>query len=97
MAGQVQADSGRFELKQIPGHSPIVAGRFTEPVLSPDKSYQCAYIIREYTKSSPRTFDEARGLVLNDYQNELENNWITALKKLYPVTINESVFKTLPK
>ncbi len=101
LGGQIQADSGRFELKQIPGGKPVVPGGFTEFVsnASPnnkDNTVQFAYIIREYASSSPRTFGEARGLVINDYQNELENKWIEELKKKYPVTINETVFKTLP-
>jgi len=96
-SGQVQADSGRYELKQLPGGMAVEAGRFTQRLTNPDLSVQFAYIIREFTGISPRTFEEARGLVINDYQNELENIWITGLKKKYPVTINETVFKTLPK
>jgi peptidyl-prolyl cis-trans isomerase SurA len=95
--GAIQADSGRFELKQIPGKSQLSAEHFTELVSNPDKSVQFAYILRMYTTPSPRTFEEARGLVINDYQNELENQWIERLKKKYPVVINEPVFKSLPK
>jgi peptidyl-prolyl cis-trans isomerase SurA len=98
-AGQVQADSGRFEWKQIPstGGAPVEAGKFTVPKINADKSLQFAYIIRDYPSPSPRTFEEARGLVINDYQNELENQWIESLKKKYPVVISEAVFRTLPK
>ena len=97
--GQIQVDSGRFELKQIPASSmlsAVEAGKFTASQTNADKSVQFAYIIREYTTASPRTFEEARGLAINDYQNELENTWILELKKKYPVTINEAVFKSLP-
>jgi peptidyl-prolyl cis-trans isomerase SurA len=95
--GQIQADSGRFEYKQLPANSSTVgAGEWTPMQINPDKSVQLARIIRLYLSTSPRSFDDARGLVINDYQNELENMWITELKKKYPVTINESVFKTLP-
>jgi len=66
-------------------------------VSNPDKSVQFAYIFRLYKTPSPRTYEEARGLVINDYQNELENQWIDELKKKYPVVIEEAVFKTLPK
>ena len=102
LGGQIQADSGRFELKQIPGGVPVATGRFTEYASATssnkkDNPVQFAYIIHEYAKSSPRTFGEARGLVINDYQNELENKWVEELKKKYPVTINETVFRTLPK
>jgi len=97
LGGQVQADSGRFEQKQLPGNSRVEAGHFTEVVTNADKSVQSAYIIREYKTATPRTFEEARGLVINDYQNELENQWIAELKKKYPVVIDEAVFKALPK
>jgi peptidyl-prolyl cis-trans isomerase SurA len=93
----IQADSGRFELNQIPGHLQMEAGRFTELQNNADKSVQFGYIIREYNGSSPRSFEEARGLAINDYQNELENKWIGELKKKYPVTIYEKVLLTLPK
>jgi peptidyl-prolyl cis-trans isomerase SurA len=96
-AGQVHADSGRFELSQLPGKLSVGADRFTQMATNSDKSIQFAYIIRQYNLSSPRTYEEARGLVINDYQNEMENQWIDELKKKYPVTINETVFKTLPK
>jgi peptidyl-prolyl cis-trans isomerase SurA len=97
LGGQVKADSGHFENKQIPGNIQMESGHFTGTVNNPDRSFQFAYIIRIYTKQSPRTFEEARGLVLNDYQTELENKWIEELKKKYPVTIYEAVFKNLPK
>jgi peptidyl-prolyl cis-trans isomerase SurA len=95
--GAVQADSGRFEWKQIPGKSQPAAGRFTEIVSNPDKTAQFAYILRLYTTPAARTFGEARGLVINDYQNDLENQWIEQLKKKYPVVIVEPVLKSLPK
>jgi peptidyl-prolyl cis-trans isomerase SurA len=99
-AGQIQADSGHFELKQIPGFTNsargVTAGKFTALKTNADGSVQFAYIIREYSMPSPRTFDESRGMVINDYQNELENKWIEELKKKYPVVISEGVFKALP-
>ena len=56
-SGQVQADSGRFELKQLPANSSAVgAGKMTPLQINSDKSVQFAYIIRRYTLSSPRTF-----------------------------------------
>jgi peptidyl-prolyl cis-trans isomerase SurA len=103
LGAQVQADSGRFEWKQIPGNgSTGQDGRFTEYISSilqnnTVPSVQFAFIIRKYPVSSSRTFEEARGLAINDYQTELENRWIERLEKKYPVTISETVFKTLPK
>ncbi|HEX3080192.1 MAG TPA: hypothetical protein VHQ04_07000, partial [Puia sp.] len=96
-AGQIHTDSGRFELSQIPGKQSVQAGRFTQTTTNSDQTVQFAYIIRQYNTPVPRTYEEARGLVINDYQTELENQWIEELRKKYPVTINETVFKTLPK
>ncbi len=36
-----------------------------------------------------KSFDEIRGIVISDYQNYLEKNWLSELKKKYPVTINK--------
>ena len=44
-----------------------------------------------------KTFEEARGLIISDYQNYLEQEWINALKAKYPVTINEVEFQKLVK
>jgi peptidyl-prolyl cis-trans isomerase SurA len=103
LASQVQADSGRFEWKQIPGNGKTISGSKITPYAystsqeSKNKSVQFAYIIRVYPNPSPRSFAEARSMAINDYQNDLENKWIEELKKKYPVSINESTLKTLPK
>jgi peptidyl-prolyl cis-trans isomerase SurA len=36
-----------------------------------------------------KTFDEARASIISDYQDQLEKEWLTDLKKKYPVTINK--------
>ena len=51
-----------------------------------DNTASFAYIVKVYTESTPRTFNEAKGLVMNDYQTRLEEEWIKALKKKYPVS-----------
>jgi peptidyl-prolyl cis-trans isomerase SurA len=47
------------------------------------------------------TFEEARASVVADYQQELENNWITVLRKKYPIKVNDKaktyVLDTLQK
>jgi len=93
-----QADSGRFEITQLP--APVSAnarpGYLSEPLKSPtDNSLSFAYVVNVYKERSPRNFDDARGFVINDYQNYLEEQWIAELRKKYPVAVNEAVFKTL--
>jgi peptidyl-prolyl cis-trans isomerase SurA len=96
----IQADSGRYELVQIPGadKTGVSAGTFTSFVSNKaDNTVSFAYIQQVYQRRSPRNYRDARGFVINDYQNWLEEQWIMTLKKKYPVKIEETVFAGLPK
>ncbi len=44
-----------------------------------------------------KTFAEARGTVINEYQANLEQQWLTGLKQKYPVQINETEMRKLVK
>lgn len=89
---KISADSARFELQQIPNPTklPLKAGTITNPLINKsDQTASFAYIIRNYDKSAPRSFNEARGLVITDYQQQLEQSWLEQLRKKYPVRVNE--------
>lgn len=97
---KIAADSSRFELQQIPNPAKQVlqAGTVTQPLLNTaDNTASFAYVIRSYNNTEPRNFTDARGLVINDYQVEIEKNWVDQLKKKYPVRINEKVVSNLIK
>ena len=53
--------------------------------------------VKKLKKPTPKTLDEARGLYVADYQNELEAEWVERLKKRYPVKVNEDVLKSIVK
>jgi peptidyl-prolyl cis-trans isomerase SurA len=96
----VLADSGRFELAQLPVavDSKTPAGYVSEITVSPiDGNTSFLKVVHHYNANLQRSFDEAKGLVINDYQNILEEKWILELKNKYPVKINETVFETLLK
>ena len=46
---------------------------------------------------APKEYEDVRGLVLADYQEQLEKDWIADLRKRYPVEVDESVLKTVNK
>ncbi len=97
---KVVADSARYEWSQIPGiegKTPL-NGMITPLSVNPtDRTASFSLINKVYSQPSPRTFNEARGLVMNDYQAMLEEEWIKALKKKYPVEVDQKVLAQVLK
>lgn len=96
----VLADSGRFELAQLPVTiDPKTAdGYVSQVVVNPvDGNTSFIKVVKQYAANMQRNFEEAKGLVINDYQNILEEKWIAELKNKYPVKVNEAVFQSLLK
>lgn len=100
LGGTALADSSRFELTQLPVAEGTVLkpGELTAIITNPnDGSSSFCYIIKKYDGKEPRSYEDAKGLVINDYQLDLEEKWIAQLKKKYPVKINEAVLKSMVK
>ena len=96
--GTMMADSGRVEFTQIPANpTAIKAGLITPVVVNDDRTASFTYVLRVYPQPSPRSFNDARGLVMNDYQQEIEEKWIAELKQKYPVNVNQEVLETIIK
>ncbi len=94
----VNADSSRYENGQLPVKQtiPMRAGFASTP--EPNQSgdgFTFVYVFNAYPQQAQRTFEDAKGMVINDYQQLLENEWLETLKKKYPVKVNEDVLKTL--
>lgn len=98
LAATMQADSGRYEIAQIIGAnyaSTPKKGNFSAITSNIDGTSTFVMYVNVYPPNQQRTFDEARGLVINEYQQELEKNWIAELRKKYPVKVNESMIKEM--
>ena len=91
---QLQADSGRFEIDQLPVPK-TSSGEFSAVVKSSDGTATFVKFIKSYPVNEQRNFTEARGLVINDYQNVLEQKWVENLRKKYAVRVNEAVLKSI--
>ena len=50
-------------------------------------------LINEVLPKKQKTFEEARGLVVADYQKFKEDNWVSDLREKYSVEINQEVLK----
>jgi peptidyl-prolyl cis-trans isomerase SurA len=100
MSEKIAADSSRFELAQIPNAANVILkeGLITEPVINKtDNTATFAYILHLHPSGEARSFAEAKGLVINDYQTELEKQWVAKLKKKYPVVINQKALASIGK
>ena len=96
--GKIQTDSGRYELTQlqIPTNEMVVKGLISTPLSnSGDNTTSFVQVLQLFPENEQRSFNEAKGLVINDYQNYLEEKWIVELKKKYPLKVNEDVLKLL--
>ena len=48
-------------------------------------------------KKGPEDYTDVRGLVVADYQEALEKEWVADLRRKYVVKVNEDVLKTVNK
>ena len=46
-------------------------------------------------KKGPEDYTDVRGLVVADYQDELERRWVADLRRRYTFSVNEEVLKTV--
>ena len=90
----VVADTGKYAkgANAAIDATPWEAGSVATTVV--DERFIVVKVI-EVIPSAPKELMEARGLVISDYQKELEEDWIAELKEKYTVTINEEVFRSL--
>ncbi len=98
--GELQVDSGRYELSQLnesnSNFTPTKDG-YSLIIKNADGTATFIKYLNLYPADQQRNFEESRGLVINDYQNVLEQKWLAELQKKYPVKVNETVFKSLLK
>lgn len=94
---ELQADSGRYELAQFPFLIQPKDGQFSSIQMNEDGTYTFVRLYILYPKGQLRDFESAKGSVINDYQSQLEANWVKELRKKHPVVINEGIVQKLIK
>ena len=70
-------------------------GSLSEIFSDKDNSYFYSY--NQTLEPSYKTLKEARGYVIADYQDHLEQKWVDGLKKAYLINVDDKVLKSLIK
>ena len=52
---------------------------------------------RIITPPSSKTLSEAKGYVIADYQDHLEQVWIDELKEMFPIKVNKKTLNSITK
>ncbi len=97
---KITSDSARFEITKIPGAQKTTAKAGTITTIAKNKddnSSSFALIFKIYPTPGQKTFEDARGDVVSDFQDSIDKKWIAELKKKYPVKVNEDVLKSIAK
>ena len=91
-------DSGRFEAQELIGVGANNARTGFVSEIAYNESDGSANFIIIIEKNPPllrKSFDEAKSMLINDQQALMEKLWLAALKKKYPVKINEATWNSL--
>jgi peptidyl-prolyl cis-trans isomerase SurA len=98
--GLIQGDSARYELAQLPVKEGIrpVEGTLMEIVKNKaDNGASFIKVIKVYPPKTQRSFEEAKTMVINEYQKQVEESWMKELVAKYPVKVDNAVFRSLLK
>ena len=91
-------DTGRFEASELIGIGTKNAEAGYVSVITTNESDASAtfvIVVKKYNDPSIKSFEQAKGMLVNDYQLQLENKWIESLKIKYPVVINQQTLSTI--
>jgi peptidyl-prolyl cis-trans isomerase SurA len=47
------------------------------------------------SEGNPKPLEEVKSVMLTEFQNELENEWLNRLRERYPVWVNEQLFESI--
>lgn len=68
-----------------------------DTTVTPLKDYPIDATYGKVLKKGPEDYTDVKSLVIADYQDMLEKEWVAALRKKYPVVINRDVLATVNK
>jgi peptidyl-prolyl cis-trans isomerase SurA len=94
---KLSVEDGKFEQKRFTFKRPYQAGKYMPYYKNKDGSFSLLMVDKVFNQPSQKTLKEAKGYVVSDYQDQLEQEWKKELKTAYPLTVNKRVFNSLIK
>ncbi|MFN2395649.1 MAG: peptidylprolyl isomerase [Bacteroidales bacterium] len=91
---EVSAEKGIFEIDHDPVLSELDMKSGVSPVLESGQNY-VVIRVNEFLPSQPKKLSEIRGLVIADYQNYLEKQWVQELRQKYEYTVNREALNSM--
>ena len=74
----------------------LTVGKPSAIKVNPDSTAFDVVLVKRFIPAGePKTLTEARGYVVAEYQDYLEKSWNEALRKKYPVVVEEKVFRSM--
>lgn len=90
---RVKAEKGIFKQGDNPFIDKLI---FKKAVTTSNlKDYPIDATYGKMLKNSPQSYDDVRDLVIADYQDEMEKQWVKELHKKYVVSVNQKVLETV--
>jgi peptidyl-prolyl cis-trans isomerase SurA len=88
----VKLESGLFETKEkdLLKENDLEVG--LSDIVEKNERFYLAQV-NEIMQPSPKTLEEARGLIISEFQNYLEQEWINDLKTQYKINLNKEVLE----
>lgn len=90
----VMITSGVFEENSEALPKNISPTKGISEVLS-QNNYFYVVTVKDYIPAGPKLLEECKGRVINDYQQFLEENWVSQLKQEYQVKVDATVFQAV--
>jgi peptidyl-prolyl cis-trans isomerase SurA len=87
----VKADSSLYSIGQNKFVDSFSWAEGASEIVTEDERFKFIYVYSVH-EPEPKELYEARGLIISDYQKELEKEWIASLREKYPVKVNEPLF-----
>lgn len=95
---KINVEESRYEYaKQDAQIKNLMVNQYSAPIKNNDNSFTIIMVTKIHPSSEQKTYAEARGYVIADYQDYLETQWIKSMEAKYPLSINEPVLKSIIK